>query len=569
MTERTDLRTGGRILVDALKIHGVDHAFCVPGESFIAVLDALYDARDDIRLITTRHESGAAFMAEAHGKLTGRPGVCLVSRGPGACNASIGIHAAAQDSSPLVMFVGLISRDRTEREAFQEVDIQALFGQGVAAKWAATINSAARIPEMVNHAFHAAVAGRPGPVVLGLPEDMLDERVAVADVGPYAVVRPHPGADQLTELRRLLVRASRPLMIIGGGGWTAAAAKDIVAFAEANDLPTANTVRCQDLFDNEHRCYVGDIGMEVNPALAERVRQSDLLIVVGARLGDMTTQGYTLLRPPKAPQTLVHVYADPNELGRVYHADLPIASGMAAFAAAARALDPVESPATWASWTVQAREDFLARLETGAMPGALDMGEVMAQLRLKIAPDAIITIDGGNFSGWCQRFYRYTRFRSQLGPACGTMGYGVPAAIAAKSVEPDRPVVAFVGDGGMMMTGQEIATALHHGIAPVVLVINNGMYGTIRTVQEMRYPGRVIATDLSNPDFAAYARAFGAHGEVVERTADFAPAFDRALAAGRVAVLDLRIDPEAISTESTLSAYRGLASATTSGPRTG
>ena len=334
------------------------------------------------------------------------------------------------------------------------------------AKWAARIDSAERIPEVLNRAFHTAVAGRPGPVVLGLPEDMLGDRVTASDVGPYAVVRPHPGADQLAELRNLLAQATRPLMIVGGGGWTEAATKDIVAFAEANDLPTANTVRCQDLFDNDHPCYVGDVGMEINPALAARIEQCDLLVVVGARLGEMTTQGYTRPPVPRAPQTLVHVYPDPNELSRVYHADLPIASGMAAFAASARALHPVDSNA-WREWTAQARTDYLERLEGSPLPGRLDMREVMAVLRQRAAPDAIITVDGGNFSGWCQRYYRYTRFRSQLGPACGSMGYAVPSAIAAKLIEPDRPVIAFVGDGGMMMTGQEIATALHHDVAPV------------------------------------------------------------------------------------------------------
>ena len=401
MTQRTNLRTGGQILVDALKIHGVDMAFCVPGESYLAVLDALYDAQGDIRLITCRHESGASFMAEAYGKLTGRPGICFVTRAPGACNASIGAHTALQDSSPMIMFVGQVARDQQDREAFQEVDYRRMYGE--LAKWVGQVENPARLPEYISHAFHVAVSGRPGPVVLALPEDMLTETAETADTGPYTVVRPNPGAAQLDEMRRLLADAERPMMIVGGGGWSARAATDIVGFAEANDIPTGVAFRCQDLFDNDHANYAGDIGIGLNPPLARRLRESDLLLVVGARLGEMTSQGYTLPAPPNAPQTLVHVHADAGELGRVYQADLPIASGMAEFAAAARALDPVDAAAR-RDWAKAARDDYLAGLEPGPTPGPVDMALIIAALSARVAPDAIITNDAGNFSGWAQRF---------------------------------------------------------------------------------------------------------------------------------------------------------------------
>ena len=558
MRERGNLRTGGQILIDALRVHGVDTVFCVPGESYLEALDAFYDARHDIRLITCRHESGAAFMAEAYGKLTGRPGVCFVTRGPGACNASIGVHTGLQDSTPMVLLIGQVARDRVEREALQELDFRRLYG--VLSKWVAQIDSPRRIPEMVSHAFHLAVSGRPGPVVLALPEDMLVERACVADAGAYQVVQASPGAEDLARMRELLARAQRPVMMVGGGGWTTRASVDIVAFAEANNLPTACSFRCQDRFDNRHGNYVGDVGFYGNPKLFERLEEADLVLVVGPRLGQATTLGYTLFQVPRPRQRLIHVHAGSDELGRVYQADLMINSGMPQFAAAARALPPVDGSA-WAAWAAEAREDYLAALEPGPCPGDLDMGEVMKVLGRRLPTDAIVTIDGGNFSGWAHRFHQFGVYPSQLGPTNGAMGYGIPAAIAAKAVEPERVVVCFVGDGGFLMTGSELATAMREGLDPVVLVINNGMYGTIRMNQEQSYPGRVIATDLTNPDFAAYAAAFGAYGEVVERTADFAAALDRALGAGRAAVLELKLDAEAIGTRTTLSAIRAAAEA--------
>ncbi len=548
-------RSGGQLLVDALKVHGVDMAFCVPGESYLAALDALHDARS-IRLIVCRQEGGAANMAEAYGKLTGRPGICFVTRGPGAANAAIGVHTALQDSTPMILFVGQVARDQVEREAFQEVDFRRMFGP--LAKWVAEIGDARRIPELVSQAFHRAVAGRPGPVVLALPEDMLTDRVAAADSGPYKVVRPHPGAADMRRLGELLRAARRPFVILGGGGWSAAAAADFGAFAAANELPVGTSFRCQDLLDNRHDNFVGDVGIGINPALAERIRRCDLLLAVGARLGEMTTSGYTLLRVPVPEQTLVHVHAGAEELGRVYQAALPINSGMAEFAAAAKAL-PAIRPAPWSEWTAAARADYLAYIAPQSGPGRLQLAEIVAYLRRRLPAETIVTNGAGNYTAWMHRYYQYRGFRTQLGPTSGAMGYGLPAAVAAKAVHPDRPVVCFAGDGCFLMSGQELATAVQYALPIVVIVVNNGMYGTIRMHQEREYPGRVVGTDLVNPDFAAYARAFGAHGETVEETAAFAPAFERAMAAGRPALIELRVDPEAITPRASLSDIRAAA----------
>jgi acetolactate synthase I/II/III large subunit len=550
------VRSGGRILVDQLRIHGVDTIFCVPGESYLPALDALADARDAIRLVVCRQEGGAANMAEAYGKLTGRPGVCFVTRGPGAANASIGVHTAFQDSTPLVLLVGQVDRGTLGREAFQEVDFVAMFAP--LAKYAEQVMDAARIPEIVSRAFHIACAGRPGPVVLSFPEDVLAEEAQCDDAGAYRVVQPNPGPQELDALREALEAAERPLMLVGGGGWTPSASEDILAFAEASALPTACAFRWQDCFDNRSPLYAGDVGIAVNPKLAQRVRDADVLLVVGPRLGESTTSGYTLVDIPRPRQRLVHVHPDPEELGRVYQADLPINSGLAQFAAAARALPPVDG-SRWAAWAEEARAEYLAHLEHKPLPGDLDLGEVMAYLRERLPSDAILTNGAGNFSVWAHRFYQFSRYRTQLGPTSGAMGYGVPAAVAAKVVHPDRIVVCFAGDGDFLMTGQELATALREEAAPVFLVINNGMYGTIRAHQEREFPGRAYGTDLVNPDFAAYARAFGAHGEVVARTEEFADAFERALESGLPAILELRIHPEAVSPRATLTEIREAA----------
>jgi acetolactate synthase I/II/III large subunit len=549
-------RTGGQILVDQLKIHGVDLAFCVPGESYLGVLDALWDARDAIRLITTRNEIGACNMAEAYGKVTGRPGICLVTRGPGASHAMVGIHTAFQDSTPLILFVGQVAREAREREAFQEIDVKQMFGH--TAKWAAEISDPRRIPEMLSHAFHVAMNGRPGPVVLALPEDMVIERCETADAAPYKIVRPSPSAAAMSELRERLAKAKRPLMLVGGGGWSAQSTRGIVAFAEANNLPSCASFRCQDLFDNRHRNYVGDCSVGILPALAKRIRETDLLLVVGARLGELTTQGYTTVVPPRPKQPLVHVHADPDELGRVYQGELLIASGMAEFAAAARALPPVDASAR-PNWTAGARRDYLAGLELPPGPGTLDLGEIVRQVNATLPEDALIATDAGNFASWVNRLYQFPSYRTLAGPTSGAMGYGVPAAVAAKLLHPAREVVCFVGDGGFMMTGQELATAMQYGAAIVILLVNNSLFGTIRMYQEREYPGRYPATDLMNPDFAALARAYGAHGETVSETSGFAAAFDRARKSGLPSLIDLRLDPEAIAPGITASGLREAA----------
>ena len=551
-------RTGGQILVDQLKIHGVEMAFGVPGESYLAVIDALYDARNQIRFIVNRQEGGACNMAEAYGKLTGEPGICFVTRGPGATNASIGVHTAFQDSTPMILFIGQVGRDLVEREAFQEIDYRRMFGQ--MAKWVAEIDDAKRIPEYVSRAFHLAVSGRPGPVVLALPEDMLTDRVETPDAGPYKRVEAHPGADDMARLRGMLAKAKRPFVIVGGGGWTDQAGRDLMAFADANDIPVGTSFRCQDYVDNANRCYVGLVGIGIDPALARRIKETDLLIVIGARLGEMTTGGYTLIDIPRPTQTLVHVYPGPDELGRVYQSDLPINAASPRFCAALKALAPVDS-AAWADDLPACRTAYEANLKHGPMAGSLDMGEVMAVVRQRLGPDAILANGAGNYATWAHRFYRFQRYRTQLAPTNGAMGYGVPAAIAAKLARPDRPVVCFAGDGCFLMTGQELATAAQFGANVVFLVINNGMYGTIRMHQEREYPARVFGTDLKNPDFAAFARSFGAHGEIVEQTAEFAPAFERALAAGKPALIELRVDPESITPRTTLSAIRAQAQA--------
>ncbi|MGF7209261.1 acetolactate synthase-1/2/3 large subunit [Skermanella aerolata] len=551
-------RSGGQILVDSLRVHGADLAFCVAGESYLDVLDAFHDA-PDIRLITCRHEGGAANMAEAAGKLTGRPGICLVTRGPGACNASIGVHTAMQDSTPMILFVGQVARDQAEREAFQEIDYRRMFSP--VAKWAAQIDDAARIPEFISRAFHVATSGRPGPVVLALPEDMLRDRVSVAPTGRYTEVQAHPGMADLKRVAELLALADRPLILAGGSGWTDAACEDLRRFAESCNIPVCSSFRRQDVVNNDSPAWIGDLGTGPNPKLLARVKEADLLLVIGARLGEMTTQGYELIDLPETRQTLIHVHASAEELGRVFRPDLPIQAGSTAFASALSSLPKFHDLRSdrWRDWMEVGRRDFLEWLEPAAYDGALDLGAISVWLRDRLPADSIVTIDAGNFSGWAQRFLKYGRPGRQLGPTSGAMGYSVPAAVAAKIVHPNRLVVSFVGDGGFQMTGQELATAMHAKSAPIILVFNNGIFGTIRMHQEKRYPGRVSATDLTNPDFAALARSYGAFGAAVERTAEFAPAFEQAVESGLPAVIELRMDPEVITTRTTLSALRAQA----------
>ena len=552
----TRQRTGGEILVDQLKIHGVDLAFGVPGESYLAVLDALHDAQDQIKFVICRHEAGAANMAEAYGKLTGRPGICMVTRGPGASHAAIGLHTAFQDSSPMILLIGQVGRDMREREAFQEVDYRRMFGQ--MAKWVAEIDDAERIPEFMNHAFALATSGRPGPVVLALPEDMLTSLATTADAKPYKPVQAYPGPTDMAEFRDRLAQAQRPLLIVGGGTWNAAAKRDIEAFATAWQLPTAVSFRCQDYIDNSLPIYAGDVGIGINAKLAERVRNADLLIACGPRLGEMTTSGYTLIDVPVPKQTLIHIHPGAEELNRVYQPTLAINAGLANFAAAAVQLAP---PATipWGDAAAVAHEEYLANQKSPPPPGPLDMVAVVEHLREVLPPDAILTNGAGNYTVWFHRFYRFSKWRTQLAPTSGAMGYGVPSAVAAAILHPDRIVLSLNGDGCFLMNGQEIATAMQYGAKPIFLVINNGMYGTIRMHQERHYPARVSGTELHNPDFAAYARSFGAYGEIVTTTEEFGPAFDRALKAGRAALLELRLDPEALTPRQSLSQIRAAA----------
>ncbi|MDB5797963.1 MAG: thiamine pyrophosphate-binding protein [Paucimonas sp.] len=556
MSEQKTARTGGEILVDALRIHGVKTAFCVPGESFLAVIDALYSARDDINLIVGRQEGGVAHMAEAYGKLTGEPGVCFVTRGPGATNAAIGIHTARQDSTPLIVFVGQVARDTVSREAWQEIDYRQMYG-GIA-KWADQIDDVRRIPEFINRAFHIATAGRPGPVVLAIPEDMLTEMASVADTPRYQRVAYHPGPQAMTQLQQMLAGAKQPLVMLGGGGWSRQASEGIARFAENFGLPVICSFRRQDLFDNRHPNYAGEAGLGINPKLADRIRKADLILAIGPRLGETTTMAYTLLQVPKPAQRLVHVHLDPNELGHVYHANLAIHAGMAEFAGELAAL-PKPAATPWREWTAAACQDYVDNCKHTPVARGVDMGEVMQHLRETLPADSIITNGAGNYTIWVQRFYQYRGFRTQLAPSSGTMGYGVPAAIAAKLVHPERTVVCFAGDGCFLMNGQELATAVQYKLNIIFVVVNNGMYGSIRMHQEKEYPERVHATALTNPDFAALAQSYGALGMLCERTEDFAAAFEKARNAGKPALIEVRTDPDLLTPRATVASLRAAA----------
>jgi len=546
-------RSGAQVLIDQLRIHGTDTIFGVPGESYLAALDALYAQRNSIRYIICRQEGGAANMAEAYGKLTGRPGVAFVTRGPGATNASIGLHTGFQDSTPMILLIGQVAREAMDREAFQEIAYRHMFGP--VAKWVVQIEDARRIPELVSQAFHRALNGRPGPVVIALPGDMLTDEVEVADAGPYKIARGAPSPEDMSKLRALLEGANRPMVIVGGGGWSAEACRDMRSFIEANGLPVCASFRNQDLFDNRHANYAGDLGVGVGPALGKRLRESDLIIAVGPRLGEATSAGYTLFDLPVPKQKLVHVHASAEELGRVYQATLPINSGMQGFAAAAKTMTPVDGK-LWQDAVTAARAEYLDNIKPGPLPGPVNMGEIISWLNRRLPDDAIVANGAGNYAAFLHRFFQYRGFKTQLAPTSGAMGYGVPAAVAAKIVAPGRMVVSLAGDGCFLMNGQEFATAVQHGAKVLIVVVDNGMFGTIRMHQEREYPTRVYGTDLKNPDFAAYARAFGGHGETVEKTAEFAPAFERALAAGKPAIIHVKADPEALTSRITLSKLR-------------
>lgn len=558
MTDNPNLRTGGQILVDQLRIHGADTIFCVPGESYLATLDALFDVQNDIKLVVCRQEGGAAYMAEAYGKLTGKPGVCFVTRGPGATNASLGIHTAHQDSSPVILLVGQVGRAMMDREAFQEVNFREMYAP--LSKWVTQIDDPNRIPEVLSRAFHVATSGRPGPVVIALPEDMQKEKASVNDAVRYKPINPAPPPEAMVQLKEMLDQAQRPFVILGGSGWTQESCNDFVEFAENFDLPVGAAFRRQDLIDNRHPNYAGDVGLGINPPLAKRLQETDLLIVVGAQMTETITDGYERFAIPCPSQTLVHIAAGLDELARVYEPELAIHSGMANFAAAAKALKPPNS-VPWSNLTRAARADQDGNVTIPDMKGDVDLGSIIQWLGERLPDDAIIANGAGNFSNWVHRFYPYRSYPTELAPQSGSMGYGVPAAVAAKTVHPDRIVVSFSGDGDFLMCGQEIATARQYDLGIVFVVVNNSTYGTIRMHQEKFYPGRVSGTDLINPDFAALGKAFGLTGEVVKRTEEFAPAFEKALESGGPAMIEIRVEQDQISPRATLSGLReaGLA----------
>ncbi len=548
-------RTGAAILVDQLVAQGVKHVFCVPGESYLAVLDAFHDA--PLEITVCRQEGGAAMMADASARLTGRPGVVFVTRGPGATNAAAGIHIAEHDSSPVIMFIGQVQRDALGRGAFQEMDFRAVYGS--IAKWVVEIQDPARIPELVSRAFHVAMQGRPGPVVIALPEDMLVERASVADAARVEPVATWPGQTQMAELQKLLWAAKRPVAIVGGSLWDQKACDSFRRFAERFDLPVAASFRRAALFDNDHANYAGELALGANPKLCERILSADLVLLIGGRLAEVPSQGYKLLDIPSPRQKLVHVHASAEELGRVYHPAVAIHATPAAFAAALEGLQP-PSAIPWSGATREAGADYRAFSDVAPpAPGKVQMAEIMLWLRGRLPDDAIIANGAGNYAIWIGRFLRFREHGAQLGPVSGSMGFGVPAAVGAKRLHPGRMVVSFSGDGCFLMNGQEFATAVQYDLPIISIVVDNTMYGTIRMHQERRYPGRVSATQLRNPDFAALARAYGGHGETVEETAQFAPAFERAVASGKPAIIHVKVDPEAITPVATISSLRAAA----------
>jgi acetolactate synthase I/II/III large subunit len=550
MRAKDNMRTAAEVLVDQLQIHGVRHVFCVPGESYLAVLDAFHDS--DLNVTVCRQEGGACMMAEAVGKVTGNPGVCFVTRGPGATNASHGIHIAQQDSTPLVMFVGQVARDMREREAFQEVDYKAFFGSMT--KWTTEIDDPARVPEIVSRAFYTAANGRPGPVVISIPEDMLTERVAVPDAKPFALVETSPGPDEMKKFAEMLSAARAPIILLGGSRWSQAASDAVGRFAQRFSVPVATTFRRAHLFDSHNPCYAGDLGIGPNPKLLGRIKSADLVVAVGGRLGELPSQSYTLFDIPQPQVPFVHVHPGAEELGRVYSPQLAIHATPTAFAAA---LENLQLPATVRGQGPEAHADWIAWTEKPTeQPGAVNFGAVMVWLRENLAPDAIICNGAGNYAAWIHRFLRMRRFGRHVAPVSGSMGYGVPAAVAMKRLHPDRTVVCIAGDGDFLMNGQEFATAVQYGLPFTTIINDNGLYGTIRMHQEREYPGRISATDLRNPDFAAFARAFGGYGASVERTEDFPAAFKEAQASGKPAIIRLKIDPEAITPATTLAKIR-------------
>ena len=549
------MRNGGRLLVESLVALGATKGFGVPGESYLAVLDALHDTKDRLDFVLCRNEGGAAFMAAAWGKLTGQPGLCFVTRGPGATNAAIGIHTAMQDSVPMILFVGQVGTDMKGREAFQEIDYPSVFG--AMAKWAVEIDDADRIPEILARAWATALTGRPGPVVIALPEDMLTSLTDAAPLtGPARIAEPAPEAGALDQALALLAAAQRPLILLGGCSWTGAGRAALQDFAEASDIPVVAAFRYQDQFDNFSRCYAGEAGVGMPAHVKALVREADVILAINTRFGEMTTDGYTLLDVPVPVQRLIHVHASDREIGKVYQPTLGIQAGPNAFAAALR---PVTGG--WAGWRAQGRAAWEAGFELPPQPSPVDMGPVMAHVREVLPDDAILTNGAGNFTVWPNKFYRFGPGSRLLAPQSGAMGYGIPAAVAAKLAFPDRTVVCFAGDGDFQMTCQELGTAMQAGAQPIILILNNGIYGTIRAHQERSYPARVSGTTLENPDFVLLAQSYGFHAERVDRTKDFPAAFARARASRTGSVLELVISPEALTPRQTLSQMRATAEA--------
>ena len=548
MSENQAARSGGQVLVDQLVIQGVKRITCVPGESFLAALDAMVDV--DIDVLVCRHEGGAAMMAEAYGKLTLKPGICFVTRGPGATNAAHGVHIAAHDSTPMILFIGQAERGVLGREGFQEIDYKQLFG-GIA-KWVVEIDRTERIPELIARAFRMATQGRPGPVVVSLPEDMLTEMVRCVDAPRIVPVVTAPCADDLSRLSTHLMNSKSPFVVLGGSGWDEAGYEAIHDFASRFRLPVATSFRRTHLFNAYHPSFAGDLGFGINPALAKRVKESDLVILIGARFSEVPSSSYTLLDIPKPKQTLVHTYPDPNEMGRVYQPDLAIVASPNAMAKALKDLaPPLDIP--WSEQTMKAHQDYLDWTETPkAVPGAFQYGEVIVWLRERMPRDTIVCNGAGNYAIWVHRYWRHQKLGTQLAPTAGSVGYSVPVGVMAKRQFPEKPVIVFSGDGCFLMQGQEFAVAVQYEIPVLIVIIDNGMYGTIRMHQERDYPKRVIGTDLKNPDFAALARAYGGHGETVRETREFAPAFERALASGKPAIIHCTLDPQAITPTKTL-----------------
>ncbi|MCO6418059.1 thiamine pyrophosphate-dependent enzyme [Siccirubricoccus sp. KC 17139] len=550
-----EARLGGHILADALVAQGVEHVFCVPGESYLDLLDGLYAQRNRIATTTCRFEAGAVHMAEAYGKLTGKPGVAVVTRGPGACHAAIGVHVAFQDSTPLVLLIGQIPFEETDRESFQEVDYRKMFAP--LAKWVTQIDDAARIPELMAHAFDVATSGRPGPVVVAISEEMQREMAVVQDLAPAPVLPPHPAPEAIPRLMELLGKAQKPLAVLGGSRWSKEGRAAIRDFLVANDIPVAVSFRRQGLFDGTHPNFVGDLGVGADAGLVKAAKGCDLFLAIGTRIGEPVSQGYTLFDMAGATP-IVHVYPDQAEIGRVYRPALGITSDLNAFALAAKAAKPVAKP-VWSGWRAELRAAREAQAKAPEYEGPLNLAVALQALEKALLKDTIFTTDAGNFATWPTRFMHVSENQDFLGPTNGAMGYAVPAAIGAKITHPDRTVIGFVGDGGFLMTGQELATAFHANVAPVILVFNNGMYGTIRMHQERHYPGRVSATMLTNPDFSKFIESFGGHGEVVEATDQLVPAVQRAIASGKPAVVEVRTNPEQVTNRQTIAQMRAQA----------